>query len=410
MSAIATCFVSAKGGSGKTVTSSALGTLLSTLGFRVLLVDTDAATNGMTLLYLEQLLGRRRENEVFAHAGGLFDVGESGAPTQIEISEKLHFVPATYHMGDTEQTPSEAFRSALKALLKQRRLDYDFIFIDAQAGTDHIAKIAAASADQCVVVSEYDPVSVEGIERLKLIFAREMKPSSTWTLFNKILPEFAKVIGHGLAVARYLPPVPWDADVVRAFARRDLAINVSAPNAYTLAISEVAYYLFPDEAGSAIEGWREAAYREVISPAQKRLHELLRAEERLRAEKRSSRLAELWSPVAGLVLCITAGGVAAFGEQVTKLWGNNDILLTAILGAVGASFAALTVSKLSSVLRRGKMQTDDTSLAVVQDERDKLTAILESAKAIKISEGAGYYERRRRRPPPENSEVNRPSS
>ena len=275
------CFLSAKGGSGKTVTSSALGTFLSELGFKILLVDTDAATNGMTLLYLEQLLSARQRLSIESGRQiGLFEVTTDEPPSEIEISDNLYLVPATFRMSDTEAVDHDWFEHVLSKLIREGHR-YDFILLDAQAGTDAYAKAAAKHADTDVIVSEYDPVSAQGIERLKIFFSGVMTPSSTWTLFNKVLPEFASVIGEGLSVAQFLPPVPWDADVVRAFARRDLAVNVETPNPYTLAISQLAYSLFPEETGEAIERWQGASLQSVTSPVEKRLDELRHAEEEL---------------------------------------------------------------------------------------------------------------------------------
>jgi len=121
------CFISAKGGSGKTVVSSALGTFLAALGFKVLLVDTDAATNGMTLLFLDQLLGRKRVSETTdKKRHGLFETGALDTPDALPIDENLHFVPASYTMRETEGMDLDAFGSAIHKVL-QRRIDYNFI-------------------------------------------------------------------------------------------------------------------------------------------------------------------------------------------------------------------------------------------------------------------------------------------
>src|SRR5271163_560647 len=129
MSANALCFISSKGGSGKTVTSSALGTFLAALGFRVLLIDTDAATNGMTLLYLEILLGRRRQKPPGIPTGfGLFEARENVPPSIVEINENLHLVPASFTMSDTEATNETQFVNALKAVMSDVA-KYDFVFL-----------------------------------------------------------------------------------------------------------------------------------------------------------------------------------------------------------------------------------------------------------------------------------------
>jgi cellulose biosynthesis protein BcsQ len=50
------CFASAKGGTGKTTISATLAKFLVGLDKKVLLVDMDAVTNGLTLLYVEEML------------------------------------------------------------------------------------------------------------------------------------------------------------------------------------------------------------------------------------------------------------------------------------------------------------------------------------------------------------------
>ena len=60
MSARVICFASAKGGSGKTVITATIGSFLAALGKRVLLIDTDAATNGLTLLISRKYWRRGR--------------------------------------------------------------------------------------------------------------------------------------------------------------------------------------------------------------------------------------------------------------------------------------------------------------------------------------------------------------
>lgn len=60
MAAKVICMASAKGGSGKTVFTASFGTFLSLIGKRVLLIDTDASTNGLSLMHLKEV---RRQAE-----------------------------------------------------------------------------------------------------------------------------------------------------------------------------------------------------------------------------------------------------------------------------------------------------------------------------------------------------------
>lgn len=392
MSAIAICFLSAKGGSGKTVTSSALGTFLAALGSRVLLVDTDAATNGMTLLYLNTLLATRRGVSAPGGAIGLFEARETEPPTPIAVLDRLDFVPASFRMSNTEQVELSHFKAALTSVVQESREAYDFIFLDAQAGADDYARQAAAAADEAVIVSEYDPVSAQGIERLKVLFQEVLRPDRTWTLYNKVLPEFASVIGEGLSVARYLPPLPWDADVVRAFARRDLAIDIGAPNPYTLAIAQVGYTLFPDETGTKIEDWRGTALRRVTTPIEQRLGELDTAQEVLeRAGYKRRLLAYVSMGVLELMVIFSFVLAAAMAWEFLTSSDVSAVLFFAII------FLAMTISRAWAAHRsfRKGIQSG-VAQGVISEERKKLQASLEAAKAALRLQAPGLYESRRR--------------
>ena len=79
--------------------------------FEYLMVDTDAATNGMTLLYLEQLLGRRRQQPASEPPRlGVFEAKSGLLPSRIEIDENLHFMPASFVMRQTEDTRSRSIQ------------------------------------------------------------------------------------------------------------------------------------------------------------------------------------------------------------------------------------------------------------------------------------------------------------
>src|SRR6266566_3239821 len=224
MSASIVCFASAKGGSGKTVIGASLAIFLGALDRTVLLIDTDAATNGLTLFFLEKLNAARRDqpNEELL---GILEVAEGhNEAVPFEIAAGVHLIPATYVLQQTEAMPIADFTTRLKRAISSYADRYDVIILDAQAGADFFAQTSVSLATQVVLVSEYDPISAEGVERLRQVFREVLTYDRTWVLFNKVLPEFAHSLGGFLEVARYLSPIPWDSDVVRSFVRRRLAL------------------------------------------------------------------------------------------------------------------------------------------------------------------------------------------
>jgi cellulose biosynthesis protein BcsQ len=251
------CFSSAKGGSGKTIVSASFAKVLAALDKNVLLIDLDAATNGLSLFYLEELI-QAKEKFFYANVAplGIFEANEMNSPHSFCIDAKIDLIPAVYKMKQTDCIFDEnILKLIITNLLKELSSKYSYIIFDTQSGTDTYTKIAVENSDLIVIVSEYDPVSAEGVERFKSLFSAILPTDSTWILFNKILPEFATSLGEFLGVARYLSPIPWDADVVRALVQRKLAIDTARGNDYTLAIMRMASILLGKGLANEINIW-----------------------------------------------------------------------------------------------------------------------------------------------------------
>lgn len=392
------CFVSAKGGAGKTVASASLATFLSEIGMKVLLIDTDAATNGLTLLFLEQLLrGTRAASEPGI---GLFEAKENEAPTILNLGENLALVPATYELRDTERTQPHQMERALVAAL-QMASGFDVVLLDAQAGVDRYAQVAAQHATTHIIVSEYDPISVQGVDRLKIIFSEQLTSRSTYTLFNKILPEFADVIGEGLSVARYLPPIPWDIEVIRAFTRRDLAIDISAPNAFTLAIAQLAMGSLGDFVAGPIEEWRGRQFASTLEPTKDQLQQLRLAQYKLKSSGSIWRFpfdfSVILTPVIVGIFGTTLGLASFFLEDKTSL----DLLrltklniIAVVIITVGFVTTALTAFLVSVAKRR--QEKNAWAAMELESEISALETTLKSAEAaLRATEGGVFASRRR---------------
>lgn len=391
------CFLSSKGGSGKTTTAAALGTLISILGKSVLIVDTDASTNGMTLLYLNQLIGNKKSADGDCH--GLFD-DASAAIDKISISDDLAFIPATYHMADTAVVDESLFSSALESVLTHAAKElYDFVILDAQAGTDEFARISAEAADDIIIVSEYDPLSAQGTDRLKAVLAASIDPSQTWVLFNKVLPEFASLVGDGLSIARYLPPIPWDPDVVRALARRDIAIDMIDPNPYTLSIMAIANELYRDELGHDISEWKQKVLSTTVDPIEEKLREVSAEIERASYFRyESSRRKQFFYNIAtglGAVLTGTAAFALSFVDSGSA---NLSIERTALWSGLASGIGALSVAAAIylSLRRRPKPDLESFRLGRLRAERDRLRTARDASRSALESIGkSGFYGQKR---------------
>jgi hypothetical protein len=218
---------------------------------------------------------------------------------------------------------------------------YDFIFIDAQAGVEDMARIAMSRgvSDEVVVVSEYDPMSAAGVERLKAVFRDDLTYDRTWILLNKILPEFAKSFTGFLEVAKYLSPIPWDAEVVRAYSRRRLAIDSDDGNAHTLAVLKALRGLCGELIQQELETWvssRAAVIRQPIeqqyADAEQELALLLAQRLKLSKSKELRKLAF----ISGAAVVSMVAAVANFFEA-DLMW------LVLAVSAVAVAFTAIFV-------------------------------------------------------------------
>lgn len=260
MSAKVICMASSKGGSGKTLLTTTFGTFIAALDRKVLLIDTDAATNGLTLLHLKEVLTHA---EVAlgrgTRASGIYDGFRSESAEVVALSRGYDLIPAAFDFVNSEDVAPDAYSARLADILNKVREKYDYIFLDAQAGADAYAQIAMSRgfSDEVVIVSEYDPMSAAGVERLKGLLRDDLTYGRAWVLLNKMLPDFVQSFSDFLEVAKYLSPIPWEADVVRAYARRRVALDLDAPNEHTLAVMQTLRGLFGEELEADLDAWAE---------------------------------------------------------------------------------------------------------------------------------------------------------
>jgi len=386
--------VSPKGGSGKTVLAATAAAFLHALGFRVLVVDTDSATNGMTLLFLKEVVahatGKGRGKARGVYDG--FSQDSNGKPatplTPFCTSHGFDLLPASFSLDNEVEQTECALVESLKEL-SAGTLAYDFVLLDAQAGSEAQSAVASSPefSDVVVVVSEFDPMSIAGIDRLKRADSG-LTHERTWILFNKVLPEFADDFGEIFEVFRYLPPIPWDADVVRSYARRRLALDMEHGNAFTLAVLRTMRMLLEDHIGTKIDAWASRQRSTLVEPistqyadAMYELEGLLR-EQQYREVRAARRRSSRWALVAaGISVLAVMIGFAAFDSYfISRQWLFTVIAATVpVLITMGVQTARSVVAgdRLSPE-EKVEQSRIERRIALLNEKLSKLEALQES--------------------------------
>ena len=345
------CLASPKGGSGKTMLTATFANFAAAMGQRVLMVDTDAATNGLTLLHLSEVVAYQ-DHHFDSQVFGLFDTDDGPhAATFVPIANGVDLCPATFGSVNPENTSLFDFLHNLKDVLQRARTDYDLVLLDAQAGADLFAQEAVRPgiSDRVVIVSEYDPMSAAGVERMKLLMPEGLQFSRTWVLLNKILPEFARSFSEFLEVARYAPPIPWNADVVRAYARRSIALDLENGNEYTVAVMRTLRAVLREELSDALDSWANERPSLLRNPVEVTLAKLKREYEmtdevRKRLVLTIERRQVLMSLIA--IMAAIIGGLLGTAGAFLPIYDSVRYgLLIAIGGAAAACIVDLRVPK-----------------------------------------------------------------
>jgi septum site-determining protein MinD len=399
------CMASSKGGSGKTTITATLGTFLARSGRKVLLIDCDEGTHGLTLMYLDEVNAHRKNSETVPL--GTFDISSNVdlddiAASAVKIEENLSLFPARHVFSDKETIPSwKEFMQTLQVIINYHRDDFDFIFLDAQAGISPASKAAMSpeSSDQVILASEYDPMSNAGIERLKARLPDELDVGRTWILLNKLLPEFVAKFSEFLSVARYLPPIPWTADVVRAYSRRQLALNFESGNQFTLAALSVLRELLDRSDRELLDEWIELQTQRLREPVEEQIEdgERMLAQMRKLADKELEtntnvpafvlgQFGAIFSVIFSVVAAILAVSISFFDLTNNKLLINlltsNSEFMT-IFGAAGlVALLSFLMQAWRELLEEGR-ELSKKKIAKRYGELDELKRRLDELKSLR---------------------------
>ena len=161
---------SGKGGVGKTTTTANVGTGLSMLNKKVILVDTDIG-----LRNLDVVLGL--ENRIVYN---LVDIVEGNcklkqAMIKNKDNDNLYLIAAAQQRDKTSVTPEQ-----MKTLTQELKQEFDYVIIDCPAGIEQGFKNAIAGADRAIIVTTPEVSAVRDADRIiGLLEAEEMEQTSS---------------------------------------------------------------------------------------------------------------------------------------------------------------------------------------------------------------------------------------
>jgi MinD-like ATPase involved in chromosome partitioning or flagellar assembly len=211
--------VSGKGGVGKTIITANLGLELAQKGARVLLVDMDFFTHGLSF-YLtrgKERLGNSLEF-VFHFVKGLrnkegkkevskSEVRINLSDLAMKIDENLWLLPPVSEALKTIDTKDleSNFTKYLSQVFTQLRMsidkDFDFIIIDQRSGTDSFIIRSTNLSDQFIIVTEEDKTS----QRASIFLMQAIKKSHSNEILILRKAEYA-----GFIINMFTTPFPID--------------------------------------------------------------------------------------------------------------------------------------------------------------------------------------------------------
>lgn len=213
---------SAKGGVGKSTLCVGLGNVLSECGKKTLLVDMDIGVRSLDLLL------NVAEKTVYNWGDVLINNCEP-AKALIGINRNLTLLPAPVSSNE------DFSKEEMKKLIELYKGSFDYILLDAPAGIETGFTLSLKCAEECIVVSTPDPVSIRaasnaanlirknGVKELRLVLNRFNKKQHKFICVDDIIDSVG---------ARFLGIVPESKDIALTAIGEELPYDSKGNMAY----------------------------------------------------------------------------------------------------------------------------------------------------------------------------------
>lgn len=167
--------ISGKGGTGKTSLCAGIAACLAENGFRVLCIDTDVG-----LRNLDISLGMSEEPVLPFTA-----VMRGEYPLRCAAVHPM-FSRLSLLTAPVTETPESIPEAQFLAMLESARGKFDWILLDAPAGVGAGFQLAAAGADQAIVVAASDPASLRDAARATQLLLQDRNRLTARLVVNRV--------------------------------------------------------------------------------------------------------------------------------------------------------------------------------------------------------------------------------
>ena len=157
-------FANHKGGVGKTTTTASVGTILSKEDKKVLLIDLDAQAN------LTHSIAAKSSIERTIYDALIGEVSKENSQLPIyQINNNLDIVPADLALANTDLQLSAAMarERILERLLKQVKIQYDYILIDCPPSLGLLTLNAIVASDTVIIPLVAEVLPFQGLTMIK---------------------------------------------------------------------------------------------------------------------------------------------------------------------------------------------------------------------------------------------------
>lgn len=239
--------VSGKGGSGKTMVAAALAQALAIEGKRVLLVDADLGTGGLTYYLGFSAFDRARagltEYLLATSPNVPLHIARARA-TEVRKSpylERMALLPVGEHRL-RDDINDQLTAATMKRLIVKTRGEFDVVIFDCRGGLDEDSIETCDAVDEVVLVVETDAASIQATQYLaNKLYEFNLGKKIVGFLLNKVMDDPSSLANAGISFFRteYLGAVPFDVQTTRGFIRGEM------PDPHSLFFRNVAAALGP---------------------------------------------------------------------------------------------------------------------------------------------------------------------